>query len=164
MTKAAVPAAVTLDGISYRVTGIAAGAFSGCTKLKTVTIGKNVIDIGKNVTDIGKKAFSGCRKLTKVTVPGKVKTIGSQAFSGCTGLKTDTIGKAVTNIGKKAFFGCKKLKIITINTTKLTSKKVGAGAFKGIDAKAAIKVPKSKKTAYTKILKAKGAGKKVKIK
>ena len=46
----------------------------------------------------------------------------------------------------------------------LTKKSVGAKAFKGIHAKAAIKVPKKQKKAYTSLFKAKGVGKKVKIK
>lgn len=52
---------------------------------------------------------------------------------------------------------------ITIKTTKLTSSKVGRKAFKGIYSKATIKVPKSKVSAYKKLLKAKGCGSKVTI-
>lgn len=70
----------------------------------------------------------------------------------------------VTGIAQKAFNKCKNLKKITIKTTKLTKKSVGKQAFKGIHKKATIKVPKAKQKAYKKILKARGAGKKVKIK
>ncbi len=66
---------------------------------------------------------------------------------------------------KKAFAKCKNLKKITIKTTYLSSKKVGANAFKGIHAKATtIKVPKKQKKAYQKLLKARGVGKKVTVK
>lgn len=44
-----------------------------------------------------------------------------------------------------------------IKTTKLTSSKVGANAFKGIYKKAVIKVPKRKFSVYKSILKKKGA-------
>ena len=91
------------------------------------------------VTSIGKGCAKGCKKLTKVV-----------------------IGAGVTNIGQSAFNGCSKLKSITIKSTKL--KKVGANAFKGIHKKAVIKVPSSKKKAYTKLLKKKGQAKTVKIK
>lgn len=179
-TKVTVPSTVTIDGTAYKVTAIADSAFSGSSKLTTVSI-------SPNVTSIGKKAFSGCKKLTKVTIGKDVKTIGVNAFSGCTKLKTVSMGANITTIGdkafykctaltkitipakvskigKQAFYGCKKLKTITIKTTKLTSKKVGSKAFKGIHAKATIKVPKKKLTSYKKILKAKGVGSKVKIK
>ena len=63
-------------------------------------------------------------------------------------------------IGKKAIYGCKNLKNITIKTTKLTKKRVGSKAFSGIHAKAVIKVPKKKLSAYRKMLKARGAAKK----
>ena len=79
-------------------------------------------------------------------------------------LKKVVIPATIRSIGKKAFAGCKNLKKITVKTPYLTKKSVGAKAFKGIHAKAAIKVPKKKKKAYTSLFKAKGVGKKVKIK
>ena len=133
-TTISVPATVTIDGVTYKVTSIADNAFANNKKITKVTI-------GSNVTTIGKKAFYKCTSLTKITIPSKVK-----------------------KIGKQAFYGCKKLKTITIKTTKLTSKNVGSKAFKGIHAKATIKVPKSKLKNYKKLLKARGVGKKAKIK
>ena len=109
--KATVPSTITVNGVKYQVTSIAA------------------------------KAFANNKKLTKVVIPASVRSIGKQAFSGC-----------------------KNLKSITIKTTYLTKKSVGAKAFKGIHAKATIKVPKKQKKAYQKFLKPKGIGKGVKIK
>ncbi len=134
VTKVSVPATVTISGVKYNVTAIGSNAFSGCKKLKIITI-------GKNVEFISTKAFANCTALGKLTLPAKVSKIGKQAFSGC-----------------------KKLKDITIKSTKLTSKSIGAKAFQGIYAKAIIKVPKAKKAAYQKLLKSKGISKKVKIK
>ncbi len=94
----------------------------------------------------------------------KVTAIDAKAFNNCKKLKKVTIEVNIASIGKQAFRGCAKLNNITIKTTKLTSKKVGSQAFKGINAKATIKVPKKKLASYKKILKAKGVGKKVKIK
>lgn len=82
-------------------------------------------------------------------------------MSGCSKATSATVGKNVTKIGPKAFNNCKKLKKITINGTKLKS--VGANAFKGIDKKASIKVPKSKLKAYKNLLKKKGQASGVKI-
>lgn len=60
------------------MTGIAANAFKGNKKLKSVTIGKNVKTIGKN-------AFNGCKNLKKIVVKSSKltkKSVGSKAFKG----------------------------------------------------------------------------------
>ena len=101
----------------------------------------NVNGVNYQVTAIAPKAFANNKNLKKVVIPVSVRSIGKQAFSGC-----------------------KNLKMIIINTPYLTKKSVGAKAFKGIHAKATIKVPKKQKKAYQKFLKSKGIGKKVKIK
>ena len=133
IAKLTIPATVKIGGKARKVTKISANAFKGCSKLTTVVI-------GKNVTTIGAGAFSGCKNLSKATLGAGVKTIG-----------------------KNAFLNCKKLKTITVKTSKLTLKKVGANAFKGINAKAKIKVPKAKLKAYTALLRKRGIGKNVKI-
>lgn len=157
ITSVTIPATVTINNESYKVTSIAKSAFANCKKLKKVVI-------GSNVKTIGASAFSGCTKLTTVTIGKNVTTIGNKAFYKCTTLAKITIPSKVSSIGKQTFYGDKKLKSITIKTTKLTSKKVGSKAFKGIYSKATIKVPKSKLSSYKKILKAKGVGSKAKIK
>ena len=112
-------------------------------KAKTAIVPTTVKVNGVNyqVTAIAPKAFANNKNLKKVVIPVSVRSIGKQAFSGCKNLKT-----------------------IIINTPYLTKKSVGAKAFKGIHAKATIKVPKKQKKAYQKFLKSKGIGKKVKIK
>ena len=92
----------------------------------------------------------------------KVTAIANNAFKNCKKLKRVVIGKEITSIGAKAFSGCKALKKITIKSAKL--KKVGKNAFKGIHVKAVIKAPKAKLKAYKKLLRAGGAGSKVRIK
>lgn len=156
-TSISVPNTVILNGISYKVTSIAQNAFKNNKKLTKVTIGNNITAIGSN-------AFYGCKKLKNVSMGTNVTTIGTKAFYKCTSLTKITIPAKVSRIGKQAFYGCKKLKTITIKTKKLTSKKVGSKAFKGIHSKATVKVPKSKLKIYKKMLKAKGIGSKVKVK
>lgn len=135
------------------------------------TIGKLVYKVTGTGTAALVKPVS--KSIKKVDIPASVKidgftfqvtAISAKAFAGCKKLKTVTIGANVRSIGKQAFKNCKKLSKITIRSTKLTNGKVGAGAFKGIAKKATIKVPKKKYKAYKKILRKKGAGKKVKIK
>ncbi len=135
-------------------------------KKKTVSIPSTIkVDgIKYKVTSIAKHAFKNNKYVTKVTIGKYVKTIGANAFYKCTKINALTIGQSVTTISSKAFYGCKKLKNITVKTKKLTAKKVGKNAFKGIHSKATIKVPKSKYKAYKTLLKKKGVGKKVKFK
>lgn len=134
ITSVTIPSTVTIDGVTYKVTSIQKSAFSGCKKLKSVTI-------GSNITTIGDKAFYKCTKLSKIVIPSKV-----------------------SKIGKSAFEGCKKLKTITIKTTKLTSKKVGSKAFKGTASNAKVTVPKKSLKSYKKFLYKKGLNKKATIK
>ena len=84
-----------------------------------------------------------------------------KAFKGDKKLKKVVIGKNVQTIGKSAFEKAGKLKAVTIKSTSL--KKVGKNAFKGIHAKAKIKVPAKKLKAYQKLLKKKGQKASVKI-
>ncbi len=77
-TKKVIPATVTINGIKYKVTAISDHAFSGCKKLKSVTI-------GKYITKIGKKAFYKCKKLKSITIKTKKlkgKSVGTKAFKG----------------------------------------------------------------------------------
>lgn len=156
-TKITIPATVKMHGVTYKVTSVAGKAFKDNKKITKVVI-------GKNVTSVGTSAFSGCTKLTSITLPAELTTIGEKAFYKCTALTSIVIPSKVSKIGKQAFGGDKKLKTITIKTTKLTSKNVGDKAFSGIYSKAVIKVPKSKLSAYKKLLKSRGAGSKVTFK
>lgn len=114
-----------------------------------------------------KKGVKGTVKIpdsiTVNHVTYKVTEIAANAFKNQKKIRKVLIPSGVSRIGKKAFCGCKKLKNITIKTTKLTKKRVGSKAFSGIHAKAVIKVPKKKLSAYRKILKARGAAKKEKV-
>lgn len=72
-----IPAQITINGYTYKVTSIADNAFKNNKKLTSVTI-------GKNIKRIGKKAFFGCKNLKKITVKTtllKDKTVGSKAFT-----------------------------------------------------------------------------------
>lgn len=131
-------------GAVYKVNGIRTVEYKKSLKKTSSIVIPSVVNIKGvkyQVTSIAPKAFMNNKKLKKVVIPATIRSIG-----------------------KKAFAGCKNLKKITVKTPYLTKKSVGAKAFKGIYAKAAIKVPKKQKKAYTSLFKAKGVGKKVKIK
>ena len=97
------------------------------------------------------------KNTTKMTAPKAVKiggvkffvtALNKNAFKDCKNLKSATIEINVTSIGANAFCGCKKLKSVNIRSKQI--KKIGSNAFKGINGKATIKVPKIKLEKYTK--------------
>ena len=150
-----IPDKVEIDGVTYKVTKVDDGAFKGN---KTVT----TVKVPSTVATIGKDAFNGCSKLKTVSIPKNVTEIGKNAFKGCVALTKITLPRKCTKIGANAFNGCKKMKTITIKSTKLTSKSIASGAFKGLSKSVTIKVPKKQLKAYKKLLKKKGFKGKVK--
>lgn len=101
---------------------------------------------------------------TTVKIGGKsfrVTAIGTSAMSGAKKLTTVKIGANIMTVGAKTFCGCSKLSNVTIFSTKLTTAKTGANAFKGIRSNCRFKVPASRVSAYKKLLRAKGAGPKI---
>ena len=124
----------TVAGCQYKV--IKAGAevsLVGTNKnAKNVTIPAviKVKGVTYKVTSIGTKAFNGSKKLTKVT-----------------------IGTNIKKISNNAFFKCKSLKMVNIKSVLLTKKTANKKAFKGVNKKMVIKVPKKVKKAYVKMFK-----------
>lgn len=71
-------AQVTIKGVTYKVTSVGASA---CRNRAGIT----KVIIGKNVKKIGNRVFSGCKKLKKVTIKTTKlteSTVGRNAFSG----------------------------------------------------------------------------------
>lgn len=178
-----IPSTVRFNGKTYRVTSIAAGAFKNNKKLKKVTISGYIttigagafqncaslttVKMGSRVTTIGSKAFYCCRKLTTVVLGKNVKTIGNLSFANCVSLRKMTIPARVEKIGSKAFCNDVKMVSFTIQTQKLTSKKIGSKAFTNMGKnnykKLVVKVPKNKINTCKKLLRSKGLSTKVKI-
>ncbi len=96
------------------VTSIDGGAFYNCP-IETATIPALAVKYIKNselktvvITSgfsIGEGAFSGCSKLTSITMPDTMTNIGECAFENCTSLISITIPDSVTSIGRYAFCG-----------------------------------------------------------
>lgn len=112
--------------------------------------------------------FSG-KAMTSVKIPDSIKIngytykvtgIAKNAFAKNKNIKSVTIGKNVTSIGQSAFLNCKSLKTVQIKGTSL--KTVGKNAFKGLDKKAIVKVPKKQKKSYASKLKKAGYSGKIK--
>lgn len=85
---------------------IGEGAFAGCKKLSSLSLGKT--------TELGTSAFSGCVALSAVTLPDTIVTIGNSAFDSCTKLLQITIPDSVTTMGYYAFANCSKLVSVVI--------------------------------------------------
>lgn len=124
----------TVAGCQYKVTkaGAEVSLIKTNKKAKRMTIPAviKVNGVTYKVTSIGTKAFNGNKKLTKVT-----------------------IGTNIKKISNNAFFKCKSLKTVTIKSVLLTKKAANKKAFKGVNKKMVIKVPKKMKKAYVKIFK-----------
>jgi hypothetical protein len=103
------------------VAGIGGSAFSGCTRLTSVTI-------PDSVTSIGDGAFEYCTNLSSVTIGNSVTNVGSDAFGFCTSLADVTMGNGVTSIGSGGFWFCTSLTNVMIPDS-VTS--IGEGAFGG---------------------------------
>ena len=106
-TELVIPAEVTHEGKTYKVTAIGVAAFQGNSTLTSVTI-------PEGVTEIAYYAFAGCTSLTNVTIPEGVTYIGDLAFDSCTSLTSVTIPEGVTHIGNRAFWGCTSLTSVSL--------------------------------------------------
>ena len=89
------------------VTAIGAGAFSGNTSVRSVSI-------PSGVTQIGQEAFSDCTNLSSVSMPSTLDRIGIGAFYGCSSLKTVAVPAGTSTISDEAFAQCSALKSIRI--------------------------------------------------
>ena len=92
-----IPDTIRIGGITYRVTRIADNALKNAKKLKTVTIGANIVEIGKG-------AFKGTKQLKKVTIrSNQLKKIGSKAFSKAGSSNYKKLKVKVPKAKKKAY-------------------------------------------------------------
>ena len=105
-TNVTIPATVKIFGKTYKVTAISANAFKGMTKLKKVTIGKNV---GK----IGVKAFYKCKNLSQITIASTTLSSGKVAGNAFSGTKK----KAVVKVPKSKYNAYKKFLLKKGNKT-----------------------------------------------
>lgn len=93
--------------MSDAVNAVGEGAFSNCSKLKSVVLPKGLKELKKSL-------FSGCSALEAISIPDSVKTLGEGVFSGCAALKEVKIPGEVTVIPKNAFSGCAALESVSI--------------------------------------------------
>ncbi len=146
-----------------KVITIGDSAFENCVKLTTLGNKKKVITLPK-VKTIGDSAFYSCSNITYVNATSKaLTTISGAAFCSCVKLKKAVFkSKKLKTIGRMAFTSDVSLKNVTFKTTKLKSSKIGELAFWGVN-NCTFKVPKSKISAYKKLLINAGADSTIKV-
>ena len=100
-----IPATVTIDGYTFKVTAVANNVFKNASRLKSVVI-------GVNVKSIGKSSFYKCKKLATITFKGiKAPGVGKNAFKS---------GKSKVTVKVP-----KKMKKSQLNKLKKALKKAG---------------------------------------
>jgi hypothetical protein len=92
---------------------------------------------GKKVVAIGPKAFRGCDRLKKVTLPSTLLTIETSAFEGCSALTSLALPASLTGIFDCAFFGCTALQEMDLPAS---LENLGNGVFGDCPALAAFSV------------------------
>ena len=106
-------------------------AFSGCSRLTSLTL-----PVG--ITDIGEYAFKGCSGLTSLNLPASITYIGGGAFYGCSGLTSLNLPAGITSIGNYAFKGCSGLTSLNLPAG-ITS--IGEGAFDSCSGLTSLNLP-----------------------
>ena len=116
-TLLSVPSTVKIGGITYNVTMVNVGAFSGYTYLKKVVIGNGVKAIGSN-------AFYGCKSIASIIIGRGVTAIGSKTFYGCSKLASiSVLSSSIKLIGKETFTRIAAKPVVVVPKAKLANYK-----------------------------------------
>lgn len=116
-TLLSVPGTVKIGGITYNVTMVNVGAFSGYTYLKKVVIGNGVKAIGSN-------AFYGCKSIASIIIGRGVTAIGSKTFYGCSKLASiSVLSSSIKLIGKETFTRIAAKPVVVVPKAKLANYK-----------------------------------------
>lgn len=116
-TSLSVPSAVKIGGITYNVTMVNVGAFSGYTYLKKVAIGNGVKAIGSN-------AFYGCKSIASIIIGRGVTAIGGKTFYGCSKLASiSVLSSSIKLIGKETFTRIAAKPVVVVPKAKLANYK-----------------------------------------
>lgn len=118
------------DGL-LTISGTGAMAdFDGGAPWKSKTAAILRAEIGSGVTSIGRYAFSGCSKMTGISIPPTVTSIEHDAFSGCSGLARVEISSLAAWCGISMSPNCNPLELahhLYLNGTEVTKLTVPNG-------------------------------------
>ncbi|MBQ7741612.1 MAG: leucine-rich repeat domain-containing protein [Bacteroidaceae bacterium] len=112
LTSVHIPAIVTYNGFTFRVTSILNGAFQGGT-FSTLTF-----DSPCNFTSLGDRTFYNCNNVTKVELPEGVTTLSAwRAFSTMASLVEIKLPESITTIADHSFSSDPSLKRVIFKGT-----------------------------------------------
>jgi hypothetical protein len=83
----------------------------------TLVLGTYLSDIDSSITALGERAFSGCSKMTSVTIPSTIKRLPTCVFENCTGLSEVNLPVGLQRMEAQCFYGCTNLSTIEIPNT-----------------------------------------------
>ena len=72
------------------------------------------IEFSDSVTEIGYYCFSGCSKIKTITLPKNLKRLTWASFAGCTSLTSVTLPKSLVDSGANSFIRCDSLTEILV--------------------------------------------------
>lgn len=98
------------------------------TALTSIVFPSGLEQIGEISLSIKSGAFSGCKNLQSVTIPGSVKYLGDNTFNGCTSLNSVTIEDGLEKIGAACF---KDDDLLTSIILPDSVSSIGVTAFRG---------------------------------
>ena len=151
-----IPATVTYGGATYTVSAIGDYAFYNQIDLQGLVIPESIQQFdasscegAKNLgrvsfksktglLEISDRAFYGCKKLNKLTLPNSTLSIGKSAFQSCDALEDLILPTSLNIIGDYAFADCPLLNEIDLPETNLN---IQTGAFQNDIALTEITLP-----------------------
>ena len=154
MAEITVPATVSYEGKTYRVTAIAAEAFYFNMKTTSITLPEGLETIGgsafffasgiktlhipDSVKTIGAMAFNYVSNAA-LNIPASIEFIGDSAFSG-SGVVGGDLPEGLTYLGEKAFMNCTGLTTISLPTS---VENYGANIFYGCSNVTYVELPQN---------------------
>ena len=103
---------------------------------------------------------------TKVTINGisySVTSVCERAFRSNRRVTKVSLGSRVDKIGKEALANCRNIKVLYIYSPRLKASDIGENAFKGINKRVKISVPKAKMKEYKELFREKGLSKQTSV-
>ncbi len=150
-----IPGQIIRNGVSYPVTKIGDGTFSG-TLVKVIRIPNTVksfgryaflnmpnltnIEISESLVELGMSCFENCPMLQEIVLPESVKKIDNFCFRDCKGLKSAKLPSSITDFGERAFQNCSALTTVNIPEG---VKSIKYYAFFGCKNLTAVNIPQS---------------------
>ena len=166
--RADIPSSITVGGVKYRVTSIAAYAFDGRSDITYLSIPYSIksigefafVNCGSNITVNIADPESWCQmqlgnehasplssagkmlvydiETDRIDIPSTVTSIGAFTFYQCSCIKTVNIPSSVTSIGSSAFEDCDYLTSLSLNDG---LQSIGGSAFEGCKRLATLVIP-----------------------